>query len=100
MDEPYAALDQMTKQRLQQEFLKAVQRENMTSLFVTHDLEEAIFVANRVVIMAAGPGRIVEVVDVPFSERTADLRTSAEFQAIRRHLDHAIHSIDVKEVAA
>lgn len=101
MDEPYAALDQMTKQRLQQEFRNAVLREQMTSLFVTHDLEEAIFVANRIVVMAAGPGRIQEVVDVPFTEpRTSDLRTLPEFQNIRRHLDHAIHASTDKDLAA
>lgn len=101
MDEPYAALDQMTKQRLQQEFLKAVAREHMTSMFVTHDLEEAIFVANRVIMMAAGPGRIIEIVDVPFAaERSPDLRTSPEFQSIRRHLEHAIHAMHTGEEAA
>jgi len=101
MDEPYAALDQMTKQRLQQEFLNAVTREQMTSLFVTHDLEEAIFVANRIVVMAAGPGRIQEVVEVPFGQpRNADLRTTPEFQDIRRHLDHAIHASIEQEAAA
>lgn len=93
MDEPYAALDQMTKQRLQQEFLNAVHRERMTSIFVTHDLEEAIFVADRIVIMAANPGRVVEIVPVPFSHpRQADLRMAEEFQAIRKHISHAIHS--------
>jgi NitT/TauT family transport system ATP-binding protein len=93
MDEPYAALDQMTKQRLQQEFLNAVQRENMTSVFVTHDLEESIFVADRIVIMAADPGRIVEVVPVPFPHpRLPDLRMAEKFQAIRKHISNAIHA--------
>lgn len=94
MDEPYAALDQMTKQRLQSEFLNAVAREGMTSMFVTHDLEEAIFVADRIVVMAADPGRIVDVVDVPFGlPRTSDLRMSSDFQRIRRHVDHLIHDL-------
>lgn len=101
MDEPYAALDQMTKQRLQHEFLNAVHREHMTSLFVTHDLEEAIFVADRILVMQASPGRIAEIVDVPFGQsRDSDLRTSQPFQDIRRHLDHAIHSANGTEVAA
>jgi len=101
MDEPYAALDQMTKQRLQQEFLNAVTREQMTSLFVTHDLEEAIFVADRIIVMAAAPGRIQEVVDVPFDHpRSADLRTTPEFQDIRRYLDHAIQASAERQIAA
>jgi len=97
MDEPYAALDQMTKQRLQQEFLAAVDRESMTSLFVTHDLEEAIFVADRIAIMAANPGRIAEIIDVPFPKpRTPDLRMSEPFQEIRKYISHAIHASEAE----
>jgi NitT/TauT family transport system ATP-binding protein len=87
MDEPYAALDQMTKQRLQQEFRNVVLSRTTTSMFVTHDLEEAIYVADRIVVMSASPGRIAAVHDVPFGrDRSPGIRTSAAFQDLRRTL--------------
>lgn len=93
MDEPFAALDQMTKQRLQQEFLSMVGRENTTSLFVTHDLEEAIYVGDRIVEMAAKPGRIVQEFTVPFAHpRQPEIRMDADFQELRRQITRAISS--------
>lgn len=64
MDEPFGALDAQTRTQLQSELLKAWQEENKTCFFVTHDIEEAIVLATRVVIMSARPGRIKEVVDI------------------------------------
>ena len=89
MDEPFAALDVMTKQKLQEEFLKIWNETMMTVIFVTHDLEEALYMADRVVVMASNPGRILEIVDVPFSRpREKDLKTSADFARMRRDLGH------------
>jgi NitT/TauT family transport system ATP-binding protein len=91
MDEPFAALDVMTKEKLQEQFLKIWDETRMTVVFVTHDLEEALFMADRVVVMSSHPGRIARIVEVPFGRpRAKDLKTTAEFQAMRRELGHVI----------
>ena len=64
MDEPFGALDAQTRTQLQSELLKTWQEENKTCFFVTHDIEEAIVLASRVVIMSARPGRIKEIIDI------------------------------------
>lgn len=87
MDEPFAALDVLTKERLQQDFLDIWQTTPMTVIFVTHDLEEALFLSQRVVVMSRNPGRVEKVVDVPLSHpRSLVVKTTQEFQAIRRDL--------------
>jgi NitT/TauT family transport system ATP-binding protein len=91
MDEPFAALDVMTKEKLQVQFLEIWNETRMTVVFVTHDLEEALFMADRVVVMASHPGRISRIVEVSFGRpRTKDLKTTAEFQAMRRDLGHVL----------
>ena len=91
MDEPFAALDVMTKASLQELFLDVWNETRMTVVFVTHDLEEALFMADRVVVMASHPGRIARTVDVPFPRpRGKELKTSPEFQAMRRELGHVL----------
>jgi NitT/TauT family transport system ATP-binding protein len=91
MDEPFAALDVMTKEKLQEQFLKIWDETRMTVVFVTHDLEEALFMADRVVVMSSRPGRISRIVGVPFDRpRAKDLKTSVEFQAMRRDLGHVL----------
>jgi NitT/TauT family transport system ATP-binding protein len=73
------------------QFLKIWNETRMTVVFVTHDLEEALFMADRVVVMASHPGRISRIVDVPFERpRTKDLKTTADFQAMRRDLGHVL----------
>ena len=97
MDEPFAALDVMTKQNLQEEFLKIWDETKMTVVFVTHDLEEALYMADRVVVMSSHPGQIKKIVKVPFSRpRDKDLKTTAEFAKLRRELSHVFDSIQVK----
>ncbi len=92
MDEPFAALDVLTKEKLQEEFLQIWNETRMTVVFVTHDLEEALFMADRVVVMASHPGRISRIVDVPFGRpRTREMKTGVEFQAMRRDLSRGLH---------
>ncbi len=92
MDEPFAALDVLTKGKLQEEFLNIWNSERMTVIFVTHDLEEAIFLSDRVVVMSNHPGHVRRVVQVPFSRpRDVDLKTSPEFQELRRDLGHELN---------
>ena len=91
MDEPFAALDVMTKENLQEQFLAIWNQTRMTVVFVTHDLEEALFMADRVVVMASHPGRIAKIVEVPFERpRSRDLKTFPEFQTMRRELSHVL----------
>lgn len=87
MDEPFGALDAMTKERLQIELLRIWDSERKTVVFVTHDLEEALVLGSRIVVMGRAPNKIKAVLDVPF-ERPRDLllKTSAEFQRMRRQL--------------
>ncbi|HDY87429.1 MAG TPA: ABC transporter ATP-binding protein [bacterium] len=91
MDEPFAALDVMTKEKLQEEFLNIWGKVHMTVLFVTHDLEEAIYLSDRVVVMSRAPGRIIRDVKLPFGRpRNLDIKTINEFQNLRRELAHVI----------
>lgn len=85
MDEPYGALDYPTKCQLQEELLHILKRESKTTLFVTHDIEEALFLADRVVSM--GTGTIERIVDVPFPHpREGGLRVSPEFAEMKAEL--------------
>ena len=84
MDEPFGALDAMTRERLQEELLELWQRTKLTVIFVTHAIEEAILLANRVVIMTPGPGRIQSDNRVALA-RPRDV-ASPEFNAIRREM--------------
>ncbi|GGN69179.1 ABC transporter ATP-binding protein [Actinoplanes lobatus] len=92
MDEPFGAVDALTRVRLQEQLLDTWSREKRTVVFITHDVDEAVFLANRVVVMAARPGRIAEVVDVglPYP-RTEELRLSPEFTALRHRVWSAVH---------
>ena len=87
MDEPFGALDAQTRTQLQSELLKAWQEENKTCFFVTHDIEEAIVLATRVVIMSARPGRIKEVVDIDIPyPRDQKTKMSDRFIELKNHI--------------
>jgi NitT/TauT family transport system ATP-binding protein len=97
MDEPFGALDAMTRERLQDELLAIWRATGLSVVFVTHSLEEAIFLADRVVVMSPGPGRIVAEERIAL-ERPRDV-SSPEFNAIRRRLAALLHADHVKEAA-
>jgi ABC-type nitrate/sulfonate/bicarbonate transport system ATPase subunit len=93
LDEPFGALDVLTKEAMQQALLAIVAEEPKTTLLITHDIEEAVYVADRVVAMSPRPGRVVEEVPVPFARpRMPELRADPEFQQLRMRilglLDH------------
>ncbi len=87
MDEPFGALDAQTRTQLQTELLETWEKHNKTCFFITHDVDEAIILAQRVVIMSARPGRIKEIVniDIPYP-RTQETKTSPEFIELKNHI--------------
>ena len=90
MDEPFGALDAMTRERLQDELLEIWRRTGLTVVFVTHSIEEAIFLADRVVVMSPGPGRIDSEMRIALP-RPRDV-SAPEFNDIRRELGRKLHS--------
>lgn len=92
IDEPFGALDALTRVQLQDQLLETWSRERRTVMFITHDVDEAVYLANRVVVMAARPGRLEEIIEVnlPYP-RTEQIRLSPEFTAIRNRVWHAVY---------
>jgi NitT/TauT family transport system ATP-binding protein len=95
LDEPFGALDEMTRDHLNEELLTIRQQEAWTAFFVTHSVAEAVFLSNRIVIMAAGPGRIHEEirVDLPYP-RTAETRQSPEYQQLVARVSRVLRSVE------
>lgn len=92
MDEPFGALDALTRVKLQEQLLETWSREQRTVMFITHDVDEAVFLANRVIVMAARPGRIYDVIDVDLPyPRTEDVRLSPEFRDLRNRVWHSVY---------
>lgn len=101
MDEPFAALDAQTRESLQDELLRIWKATGKTIVFITHGIDEAIYLGQRVAVMTPRPGRLQEVIDVDFSddERASgnDLRSSAHFGALRHRVWEALHKDDQGE---
>ena len=87
MDEPFGALDAQTRTQLQSELLETWEKEQKTCFFITHDVDEAIILAQKVIIMSARPGRIKEIVDIniPYP-RTQETKMSPEFLELKNHI--------------
>ena len=96
MDEPFGALDAMTRQDLQDQMLEIARATGATILFVTHDLEEAIYLGDRVIGLKPHPGRIgIEVkIDLPRPRNQVTTRESPAFLALRRSLYDFIHGVE------
>lgn len=88
MDEPFGALDAMTRQALQDDLLQLSAEQQMTVVFITHDLEEAIYLGDRVFVLGSNPGRILEKieVDLPCPRSQLETREDRRFLAHRHHL--------------
>jgi NitT/TauT family transport system ATP-binding protein len=91
MDEPFGALDEITRHKLDADLLDLWRRKKLTVIFVTHSIHEAVFLSSRVIMMAARPGRVVETfrIDAPYP-RTADFMVSPEFAHYARQLQHSL----------
>jgi NitT/TauT family transport system ATP-binding protein len=87
MDEPYGALDVQTRDLLQDELLSIWEKQRKTVIFVTHSIEEALYLADRIVVMSPRPGRIEQIIDVPFGRPRRDtLKSTPEFLEMRRSI--------------
>jgi len=94
MDEPFAALDEMARDRLNEELLKLHQEQKWTVLFVTHSVAEAVFLSSRVVILAAHPGRVAHELQVELPwPRTAETRESKAYLEIVAEATHLLRGV-------
>ncbi len=92
MDEPFGALDAQTREVMHDLILHVKSAEKRTIIFVTHDVEEAIYLADRVVVLAPHPGRIDTIEDIPFTARHRDLRLDPAFLALKRRITDRIRA--------
>ncbi len=93
MDEPFAALDAQTREQLQDLLLDIWKRTKTTIVFITHGIEEAVYLGQKVAVMSAKPGKITEIVDIELQDRQAvdDIRSTRQFGEYRHHLWTLLH---------
>ncbi|MGR3484787.1 MAG: ABC transporter ATP-binding protein [Paracoccaceae bacterium] len=93
MDEPFGALDEIVRDRLNEELLSLWARTGKTTLFVTHSIPEAVYLSTRIVVMSPRPGRIAEVIDSPLpKERPLDIRDTPEFIALAHRVREGLRA--------
>lgn len=98
MDEPFAALDAHTRGKMQSYLLQIWHNVDITVLFITHDLDEAVYLADRILALKSHPGEIEEIIEVPVPRpRAARQFISPEFLATRKHIDELIHPAPVED---
>ena len=101
MDEPFGALDEMTREHMQLELIRITAETGAAVVFVTHSIPEAVFLSDRVVVMSPRPGRIRDIVDVRLGaagQRGEDLRENASFFEAVTKVREALHGVDVPTV--
>jgi len=92
MDEPFGALDAQSRARMQAYLMEIWQNIDVTILFITHDLDEAIYLADRILVLKAHPGEVQEIIEVPVPQpRSPEQLLSPEFLATRKRLEELIH---------
>jgi NitT/TauT family transport system ATP-binding protein len=99
MDEPFAAVDAQTRETLQDELLAIWEKTHKTIIFITHSIEEAVFLADRVAVMSSGPGTIKTIipVDLPRPRRISDTRNSIDFNLITGKVWNLLHNFEPPE---
>jgi NitT/TauT family transport system ATP-binding protein len=92
-DEPFGAVDEITRERLNEETLRLFEQQRFAALFITHSIAEAVFLSRRVLVMSPRPGRMVADIDVPFPyPRDPDLRFEPRFAAISAEVSHTLRA--------
>jgi len=92
MDEPFGALDAQTRAKMQAYLLQIWEKIDITIIFITHDLDEAVYLSDRILVLKANPGEIQEIVEVPVPRpRSAEQFLSPQFLATKIHLEELIH---------
>ena len=96
MDEPFAALDAQTRESLQSELLRIWQKTKKTIIFITHGIDEAVYLGERVVILSPNPGRVKEIVNIPLKNRLedADIRSHPDFVKSRHEVWSLLHEAE------
>lgn len=96
MDEPFGSLDEQTRRLLQEQLLRIWEQERKTVIFITHSMEEAVLLGDRVMLMTPRPGRVKEVIDVPLKRpRGQGAEKSATFIEIKEYLWENLRSMQV-----
>jgi NitT/TauT family transport system ATP-binding protein len=90
-DEPFGALDEITRERLNDELLRLFVQTRFAGLFITHSVSEAVYLSTKVIVMSGRPGHIVDQFDIPFDmPRDPDIRYTAEFAELVGQVSHAL----------
>ena len=99
MDEPYGALDELTREQMNMELLDIWSKTKKTIIFITHNIEEAVLLSDKVYVMGTQPGRLVEVVDLDLPRpRKLSMITETKFINYRQYLENAIGEIDLSKI--
>jgi NitT/TauT family transport system ATP-binding protein len=101
MDEPFAAVDAQTRELLQEELLRIWNKTGKTVIFITHSIEEAVFLSGRVVVMTACPGGVKEIIDINIAQRkSGDIKNSPEFNWVVHKVWKSLHNVKDEEGGA
>ena len=92
MDEPLSAVDELTREVLQEEIYALWKKDKFTAILVTHNVPEAVYLSNRIVVMSPRPGKITHIVDVPFKKRDQKLRSSNKFHKLINDISEKLRS--------
>ena len=98
MDEPFAALDAQTRETLQTELLRIWEKTGKTIIFITHGIDEAVYLGERVVVLSANPGKVKKIVDIPLKNRLADLdiKSNPTFVKARQEVWSLLHETEYR----